>query len=123
MRGLLKGLHAAGVEPRKYLRPYVPYLVITPQFPAKRVVTNLTACVDHGFAPVRDRMPSTEVQKLRSFVTFALDKLDAKEADLHDGSPEEDFQELVCRPAKPYPTLNLPLNLPLPLTLTLTPLS
>ena len=46
-------------------------------------------------------MPSTEVQKLRSFVTFALDKLDAKDADLHDGSPEEDFQELVCRPTDP----------------------
>ena len=60
--------------------------------------------LDHGFtvpAPVRDSMPSTEVQKLRSFVTFALDKLDAKDADLHDGSPEEDFQELVCRPTDP----------------------
>ena len=38
---------------------------------------------------------SMEVRKLRSFVTFAIDKLDAKDPDLHDSSPEDDLQELV----------------------------
>jgi poly(U)-specific endoribonuclease len=42
-----------------------------------------------------DKMVDAEIQKLRSFVLFALDKLDAKKPDLQDGSPEEDFQELV----------------------------